>query len=96
MDFHCYWKLVKVGDALLKQTAVGYTSYSEEGQDEHQLLAHETCKYQVPNEGEGYSKLEPTLPNEMSVSLSETRMSSYYPSGEIAGGASGDKQTCCG
>ena len=87
---------MKVGDALLKQMAVGYTSYSEEGRGEHQLLAHKTCEYQVPDEGERHPELEPTLPNEMSVSLLGTRMSSYHPSREIAGGASGDEQTCCG
>ena len=96
MDLHYYRKLVKVGDALLKQMAVRYTSYSKEGWGKHQLLAHKTCEYQVPNKGEGYPELEPTSLNEMSISLSEIRMSSYYPSGEITGEASDDEQTCCG
>ena len=50
----------------------------------------------MPDEGEGHSELEPILLNEMSVSLLETRISSYHSSGEIAGGASGDEQTYCG
>ena len=85
---------MKVNNALLKQMAVGYTSYSEEGRGEHQLLAHKTCEYQVPDEGERHPELEPTLPNEMSVSLLGTRISFYHSSGKKAGGASGDERTC--
>ena len=91
MNLYYYQKLIKVGDALLKQVAVRYTSYSKEGQDKHQLLAHKTCEYQISNESEEHSELEPTLINKISVSLSGTRMSFYYSSGEIAGEASDDE-----